>query len=85
MYNFKPYTGKTENFEPVFLKTTQVIKELCSFLIEDSASPSSGYYVCTDSYYTSPHLADELLVVVTVTVTVIVTAGTLRCIQAENT
>jgi hypothetical protein len=45
MFNFKPCTGKTENLDPVFLKTTQVIKELCSSLIKDSTSPSSGYRV----------------------------------------
>jgi hypothetical protein len=38
MYNFKPFTGKTENLDHVFLKTTQVIKDLCSSLIEDSTN-----------------------------------------------
>jgi hypothetical protein len=61
IYNFKLYTGKTENGNPDLLKTTQVVKELCSALIKDPSNPPSGYHVYTDRYYTSPQLGDELL------------------------
>jgi hypothetical protein len=43
------------------LKTTQVVTELCSALLKDPVNAPSGYHVCTDRYYISPHLADELL------------------------
>jgi hypothetical protein len=43
------------------LKTTQAVKELCSALVKDPTNPTFGYAVCTDKYYTSPQLADELL------------------------
>jgi hypothetical protein len=62
IYNFKPYTGRTENGNPDLLKTTQVAKELCSALVKDPTNPPSGYRVYTERHYTSPQLADELLV-----------------------
>jgi hypothetical protein len=61
IYNFKPYTGKTESRNPDLLKTTQVVKELCSALVKDPTNPPSGYHVYIDRYYTSPQLTDELL------------------------
>jgi hypothetical protein len=61
IYNFKPYTGKTENVNSDLLKTTQVVTELSSALVKDPVNPSSGYHVYTDRYYTSTQLADELL------------------------
>jgi hypothetical protein len=57
VYNLEPYTDKVENEDPVLSKTARVVKEFCSAPI----SPPSGYYVCTDRYYTSPQLAGELL------------------------
>jgi hypothetical protein len=61
IYNFKPYTGKTENGNSDLLKTTQVVTELCSTFVKDPVNPLSGYRVYTNRHYTSPQLARELL------------------------
>lgn len=60
IYNFHPYTGKGTVEQTDILKTTQIVKNLCSSLIKDSMNPPTGYHVYTDRYYTSPELADEL-------------------------
>jgi hypothetical protein len=61
MYNFKPYTGKTENWNPDLLKTTQIVTELCCALVTDPANPPSSYQVYIKRYCTSSRLTDELL------------------------
>lgn len=59
LYNFIPYMGKTNN-DTSLLKTTLIVKTLCSALIKDVNAPPSGYHIYTDRYYTSPELASEL-------------------------
>jgi hypothetical protein len=60
-FGMKMYTGKSDNGNLDLLKTTQVVKELCSSLVKDPTNQTSGYRVYTDRYYTSAQLADELL------------------------
>jgi hypothetical protein len=62
MFDLKMFviSGKTENENPVRLKTLCVVKELCNAVVKSRMRPPSGY-IESDQNYTSAHLADELL------------------------
>jgi hypothetical protein len=62
------YLSKHSPMKPVkFGRKMFVLQELCSASVKDPTNPPYGYYVYTDRSYTSPQLADELLVMNMVT------------------
>lgn len=63
IFDFVPHFGKG-NLIPnsKLLKTTQIVKVLSeSVVMKDPLAPARGLHVYTDTYYTSPELAGELL------------------------
>lgn len=63
IFDYVPHFGKG-NLIPnsKLLKTTQIVKVLSeSVVMKDPLAPARGLHVYTDTYYTSPELAGELL------------------------
>lgn len=63
IFDYVPYFDKV-NLIPnsKLLKTTQIVKVLSeSVVLKDPLAPARGLHVYTDSYFTSPELAGELL------------------------